>query len=109
MMVLQFGTEPLPDERADTTATPMLGIPPEPRPPADTTSRRRGATPPYVLSGGVRNPDQIVGQGAVFDVPVGRGRVIAFAFNPLHRYLNHHEFPMVWNAIMNWNDLRPPS
>jgi hypothetical protein len=56
----------------------------------------------------VRGQDEIVGQGAIFDVPVGRGRVVAFTFDPLHRYLNHHEFPLVWNAIMNWND-RPAS
>ena len=61
----------------------------------------------YVLSGMVRNEDVIVGQGAVFDVPLGRGRVIAFTFNPLHRYLNQHDFAMVWNAILNWNDLGP--
>ncbi len=54
----------------------------------------------------VKNSKEIVGQGAIFDVPVGNGRVIAFTFNPLHRFLNHHEFPMVWNAIMNWNDGR---
>jgi hypothetical protein len=30
--------------------------------------------------------------------------VIAFTFDPLHRFLNHHDFPMVWNAILNWND-----
>ena len=107
MMVLQFGTEPLPDERPDTAGGPMLGIPAPPRAPADSgAAPRRGAAAPYVLSGGVRNADQIVGQGAIFDVPVGRGRVIAFGFNPLHRYLNQHEFPMVWNAILNWNDLR---
>jgi hypothetical protein len=62
---------------------------------------------PYVLSGMVRNSNQIVGHGAVFDVPAGRndaGRVIVFTFNPLHRFLNHHDAPMVFNAILNWND-----
>jgi hypothetical protein len=52
----------------------------------------------------VRGQDEIVGQGAIFDIPVRRGRVIAFTFNPLHRFLNHHDFPMVWNAILHWND-----
>ena len=40
---------------------------------------------------------------AIFDVPVGKGRVIAFTFDALHRYLNHHEFPLVWNALLNWD------
>jgi hypothetical protein len=52
----------------------------------------------------VRNEKEIVGEGAIFDVPVRKGRVIAFTFDPLHRYLNHHDFPMVWNSILNWND-----
>lgn len=30
---------------------------------------------------------------------------IAFTFDPLHRYLNHHDAPLVWNAIINWNYL----
>src|SRR5690606_10350311 len=61
----------------------------------------------YLLSGMVRNENQIIGHGAIFDVPVGRGRVIAFSFNPLHRWLNHHEHPMVWNALLHWNDRTP--
>jgi hypothetical protein len=78
----------------------------EPR--GDTTARAPHAAAEsdsaYVVSGMVRGEDEIIGEGAIFDVPVGRGRVVAFTFNPLHRYLNHHEFPMVWNAIANWND-----
>ena len=55
------------------------------------------------MSGMVRGQDEIVGQSAIFDIPVRKGRVIAFTFNPLHRYLNHHDFPFVWNALLNWN------
>ena len=58
----------------------------------------------YVVSGMVRGQDEIVGQGAIFDIPLRQGRVIAFTFDPLHRFLNHHEFPLVWNALMHWND-----
>ncbi|HET7552311.1 MAG TPA: hypothetical protein VFK04_13560, partial [Gemmatimonadaceae bacterium] len=65
---------------------------------------KKGDTDSYVVSGMVRNEKEIVGEGAIFDVPVRKGRVIAFTFDPLHRYLNHHDFPMVWNAILNWND-----
>jgi hypothetical protein len=60
----------------------------------------------YVVSGMVRGEREIVGQGAIFDVPIRAGRVIAFTFDPLHRFLNHHEFPLVWNALANWNDRR---
>ncbi len=114
MMVLQYGSRRRPAERDEG---PMLGIRPEPaaRPGAGETpapdsatrvaaTRASGADSAYVLSGMVRGQDDIVGQGAIFDIPVRRGRVIAFTFNPLHRYLNHHDFPMVWNAVMHWND-----
>jgi hypothetical protein len=55
----------------------------------------------------VGNENVIIGQGAIFDLAVGNGRVVAFSFNPLHRFLNHNEFPLVWNALMTWNDARP--
>ena len=61
---------------------------------------------PYVLSGMVRNEQTIIGHGTIFNVPVGSGRVIAFTFDPLHRYLNHHDAPLVWNALINWDHLR---
>jgi hypothetical protein len=119
MMVLQYGTGTLRDEQPEKDEGPMLGIPARPRPGAGETTPPLAVAPntsapattpapastDYVLSGMVRNQDVIIGQGAVFDVPLGQGHVIAFTFNPLHRWLNHHEFPMVWNALMNWNDL----
>ena len=104
-MVLQYGTEQLADEKADARPSGGLGLATPAAAPADTAPAARAA--PYVLSGMVRGQDQIVGQGALFDVPVGKGRVIAFTFNPLHRYLNHHDFGMVWNALLHWND-QPP-
>ena len=71
---------------------------------AEGKEEKKGGDAGYVVSGMVRGQDEIIGQGAIFDVPVRRGRVIAFTFDPLHRFLNHHEFPLVWNAILNWND-----
>jgi hypothetical protein len=35
-------------------------------------------------------------------VPVGRGHVVAFNFNPLHRDLNRGDQRLLWNAILNW-------
>ena len=107
MMVLQYGTRPARDEEEPKDSGPMLGIP-------DTINRDSvraparaapAATDPYVLSGMVRNDEVIIGQAAVIDAPVGRGHVIAYTFNPLHRYLNQQDFALVWNALMNWNDL----
>ena len=38
---------------------------------------------------------------------MGKGRVIAFDFDPIHRYQTESDFRLVWNAILNWNDLPP--
>jgi hypothetical protein len=58
-----------------------------------------------VLSGWVSKPDALAGKPAILDLPSGRGRVILYAFNPLHRYLNHSDFRFLYNALLNWNDL----
>ena len=39
--------------------------------------------------------------------PPGKGRVLAFDFDPIHRYQTLSDFRLVWNAILNWNDLPP--
>lgn len=96
-IVLQYGTGQLKDEKV--YKGDILGMP-EYEPVMDTTKKSKE---PYVLSGMVRNENRINGQGAIFDLPVGEGRVIAFTFNPLHRFLNHHDAPMLWNAILNWD------
>ncbi|HEU5208522.1 MAG TPA: M14 family zinc carboxypeptidase [Longimicrobiales bacterium] len=111
LVVAQYGTRPAADERPEP-AGEMMGMP-ETRAAADerpestgpARAERSGDDSRYVLSGMVRNENVIVGQGAIFDVPVGQGRVVAFSFNPLHRFLNHHEIPLVWNSLMSWNDM----
>lgn len=101
MLILQYGTK-LPEQ---AESSEIMGEPGKTPAPHDTTAKakKHETEEPYVVSGMVRGQDQIVGQGAIFDVPVRHGHVVAFTFDPLHRYLNHHEFPMVWNAIINWN------
>ena len=61
-----------------------------------------------VLSGMMRGADEIRERPFAIDVPGGfrgTGRVILFANNPIYRWQNHGEFNMVFNALMNWNDL----
>jgi hypothetical protein len=53
----------------------------------------------------VSPPDALAGKPAILDVPAGEGRVVFFAFNPLHRHLNHSDFRLVFNTILHWNDL----
>lgn len=130
-IVLQYGTRPLADER-DTVVTEILGgaampghlvgeegeageartpasPPAPPSQPSLTSPAADGADSDgrYVLSGMVRNSNSIIGHGAIFALRAGRndaGRVAVFTFNPLHRYLNHHDAGFVLNAILNWND-----
>jgi hypothetical protein len=60
-----------------------------------------------VVSGGIKGADELEGKPAILDVPTGKGRVVAFDFDPIHRYLTLSDFRLVWNAILNWNDLPP--
>jgi hypothetical protein len=61
--------------------------------------------PPLVVSGGIKGGEGLVGKPALLDLPTGKGRVIAFTFDPIHRYQTESDFRLVWNAILHWNDL----
>jgi hypothetical protein len=100
MLVMQYGTKPLKDEVEYTGL--IMGMP-DRKPVKEKKEEKKD--PPYVLSGMVRNEQTIIGHGGIFNVPVGTGRVIAFTFDPLHRFLNHHDAPLVWNVLINWDHL----
>jgi hypothetical protein len=34
---------------------------------------------------------------------------VAFGFDPIHRTLARSDFRLVWNALLNWNDLPEPT
>jgi hypothetical protein len=100
MILLQYGTKQLKDE--EIYSGPVMGLPAKKE---EVKKEDPKKDPPYVLSGMVRNEQTIIGHGSIFNVPSGKGRVIAFTFDPLHRYLNHHDAPLVWNVLINWNHL----
>lgn len=61
-----------------------------------------------VLSGLMVGAENLRNRAFAVDVPEayrGKGRVIMFANNPIYRWQNHGEFNMVFNAIVNWNDV----
>jgi hypothetical protein len=65
-----------------------------------------------VLSGLMTGAGNIAGRAFAVDIPEayrGRGRVLLFANNPVYRWQNHGEFNMVFNSILNWNDVPAPS
>jgi hypothetical protein len=60
-----------------------------------------------VESGGVKGASELLGKPAILDIPTGRGRILAFDFDPIHRLQARGTFRFVWNALLNWNDLPP--
>ncbi len=57
---------------------------------------------PLLVSGQVWGESGLIGRPAIFDLTEGRGHVIAFNFNPMHRDLNRGDQRMLWNALLNW-------
>ena len=93
-IVLQWGTK-IPKDDDDAAADAGK----------DDDKKDKPKEPPLVVSGGVKGGDELVGKPALLDIEVGKGRVIAFCFDPIHRYQTESDFRLVWNAILNWNDL----
>jgi hypothetical protein len=60
-----------------------------------------------VASGGIKGSSEIEGKPALLDIPTGKGRIIAFDFDPFHRYQTVASFRLVWNAILNWSHFPP--
>jgi hypothetical protein len=60
---------------------------------------------PFVVSGQAWGEENLVGRPAILDMPVGKGHVVSFNFNPIHRDLNRGDQRMLWNAIINWQSI----
>jgi len=57
---------------------------------------------PFVVSGQAWGEDRLIGRPAILDMPVERGHVVTFNFNPMHREMNRGDHRLLWNAILNW-------
>jgi hypothetical protein len=57
---------------------------------------------PFVVSGQAWGEESLIGRPAILDMPVGKGHVVSFNFNPFHRDMNRGDHRLVWNAILNW-------
>ncbi len=73
---------------------------------AEEKTKAAENTSPVLLSGLVRNDQEMDGKAAIMDVPRGQGRVVLFNFNPLYRNMNQSNFLFLYNAILNYNDLK---
>jgi hypothetical protein len=58
-----------------------------------------------LLSGGLVGGEAMTGREIAVDAPVGKGHVLLFANRPFWRWQTHGNFFMVFNALLNWNDL----
>jgi len=67
---------------------------------SSSNSRLSRAT--LVISGGGQNPSALEGRPALLDVPLGKGDVLVYNFNPMHRDMNHHDSRYLYNGILNW-------
>jgi len=54
------------------------------------------------VSGQAWGEENLIGRPAILDMPVGRGHVVTFNFNPLYRDLNRGDQRMLWNTLINW-------
>jgi hypothetical protein len=57
---------------------------------------------PFVESGQAWGEENLIGRPAILDLPVGKGHVVCFNFNPMHRDLNRGDQRLLWNALLNW-------
>jgi hypothetical protein len=83
--------------------------PPGPPPTPTSVLMRYPGGDNHVLSGLMRGANEIRNRPAIVDQPSGKGRVIMFAGNPCYRWQNFGEFNMLFNALLNYNDIRTPS
>ena len=56
----------------------------------------------FVVSGQAWGEENLIGRPAILDMSVGKGHVVAFNFNPMHRDMNRGDQRLLWNAILNW-------
>lgn len=78
---------------------------PEPFEP-ETEDEEEDKAPPLVRSGAILGGKEgMNGAPALLREKVGDGEVVLFAWNPLHRHVNHHDHAYFYNALIHWNDL----
>ncbi len=98
--VMQYGTKTR--AQAEREADKKADVPAAEEPKKDGAKKEEPV--PFVRSGMVKGADKLERAPAVLDVPVGRGRVVIYSWNPLHRHQNRHDFGFFTNALLFWND-----
>jgi hypothetical protein len=81
---------------------PLLNIPEAQE---DTIVMKYATEGDICLSGIVQSQDEIKGKAAIVDFPLGKGHIVMFTFNPFWREMSQGSYMLVYNAILNYNDL----
>jgi hypothetical protein len=82
-----------------------------PQPAAPAIERPRivlsftGSASDLLISGGLDGGEELAGSPALADVPLGKGHVVLFSFNPTWRSETHGSYFFIFNALLNWKDL----
>jgi len=58
-----------------------------------------------LVSGMLSGGSELAGKAAVVDAPVGKGHIVMFANNPMWRHQTHGSFSLLFNAILNYDNL----
>jgi hypothetical protein len=110
MVPVRYASGPL--LSVQTGGNPFVDGPPPPGPPPvpQGVLMRYPGGDDHVLSGLMRGANEIRNRAAIIDQPSGKGRVILFAGNPCYRWQNFGEFNMLFNTVLNYNDIKtePP-
>ncbi len=98
-VVLQWGTKLRAEDREEP------GV--EAAKPAAAKEQAKKEELKMLVAGALKGEDDLEGRPAILDLPAGKGRVIAYNFEPIHRDLNRSDFRFLWNALLNWSALPP--
>jgi hypothetical protein len=101
---VRYGNGPL--LTVQTGANPFDGPPATPPPTPQGVLMRYPGGDDHVLSGLMRGANEIRNRPAIVDQPSGKGRIIMFAGNPMYRWQNFGEFNMLFNTLLNFNDIK---
>ena len=101
-VVMQWGTKLRKEDREDESPEALQALTKEER---EAKEKAKKDEVKMLVSGALKGEDELEGRPAILDMPAGKGRVIAFNFNPIHRDLNRSDHRFLWNALLNWSAL----
>ena len=104
MIPVRYASGPL--LTVQTNTNPFEPPPPGPPPTPNSVLMRYPGGDDHVLSGLMRGAAEVRNRAAIVDEPSGKGRVILFAGNPCYRWQNFGEFNMLFNTVLNFNDIK---